>query len=93
MINQWIRIPFYSIAQAFFNIGRRKKLKLKHKTQAKNSRKKLNHREALSSFWEKLQKKLIFTNLSLKTEIFFGVTTFSDIYIIKNDKILPISSI
>ena len=65
----------------------------KTKTQAKNSRKKLNHREALSSFWEKLQKKLIFANLSLKTEIFFGVTTFSDIYIIKNDKILPISSI
>ena len=39
------------------------------------------------------RKKLIFTNLCLKPEIFFGVTPFSDIYIIKNDKILPISSI
>ena len=54
----WLNLLNYSrtdhhtdtfLSQAFFNICRPKKLKLKHKIQAKNSRKKLNLREALSS--------------------------------------------
>ena len=43
-------------------------LKLKHTTEAKNSRKKLNLKEARSSYWEKLKKKPNFTNF-LKYEI------------------------
>ena len=70
----------------------------KTKTQAQNSSQKLKEKTQPQGGTFLLlrktpEKNLIFTNLSLKTEIFFGVTTFSDIYIIKNDKTLPISSI
>ena len=50
----------FALDQALFLTPAAKKLKLKHETQAKNSRKKLNQREALSSFWEKVQKKTHF---------------------------------
>ena len=51
-----------------------KKLKLKQKTQAKNSRKKLNFREAVSSLQEKLKEKLNFENFLQETE---GVRPFT----------------
>lgn len=51
------------------------------------------HREALSSFWEKLQKNSILPIYLLKLKFSYGVTIFSDIYINKNYEILPISSI
>ena len=44
----------------FFLTSVAKKLKLKHKTQAKISRKKLNLREAVSSGQEKLKEKTQF---------------------------------
>ena len=71
----------------FFNTCRRKKLKLKDKTQAENSRKKLNLSEAPSLKFEKLKKITKFL-----VEKFWGVLkmSFFKTYIVKNEDIFYI---
>ena len=67
------------VHQAFFITSAAEKTK----TQAENSRKKLNLKEALSSFYKKLKKKHNFTENFPKTKKFSLGTTFNAVIVNK----------